>query len=164
MLSLQVKINKETMDDVTERMFATSTIDDPVETRQLYLDMEAILPIPIYFSEKGLAALEAQGIQLDDYQKSQLVCIESLNYSGDMGGILCEIIVEIEDDDNNIKLRQLILSITHLKVDPNDPLAERIKKYQKKRALALAIANSGANSGTKRASTKPKRNKRGFGS
>ncbi len=148
------------MDELTERMFATSTIDDPVETRQLYLDMEASLPIPIYFSERSLTALEAQGINLDDYQKSQLVCIESLNYSGDMGGILCEIIVEIEDDDNNIELRQLMLSITHLKVDPAHPLAERIKEYQRKRALTLAIANAG----TKRSATKPKRNKRGFGS
>lgn len=137
------------MDDLTERMFATSTIDDPVETRQLYLEMEASLPIAVRFNEQGLKGLKAQGVNIDGNGEGYR--IEKLMYSGDMGGILCNV---------ETKANQTVISITHLKVDPAHPLAERIKEYQKKRALALAIANSG----TKRSAAKPKRNKRGFGS
>ncbi len=141
------------MDDLTERMFATSTIDDPVETRQLYLEMESSLPIAVRFNEQGLKGLKAQGVNIEG--NGDGYWIEKLMYSGDMGGILCTV--------SNKKLfqsNQTVISITHLKVDPAHPLAERIKEYQKKRALTLAITNSG----TKRASAKPKRNKRGFGS
>jgi hypothetical protein len=53
-----------------------------------------------------------------------------------------------------------MISITHLKVDLDHSLADRINFYQKKRTLTLAIANSG----TMRATAKPKRKKRGFGS
>lgn len=49
---------------MTERMLATSTIDEPVETRQLFLDMEASLPIAIRFNEQGLKGLKAQGVDI----------------------------------------------------------------------------------------------------
>lgn len=141
------------MDDVTERMFATSTIDDPIETRQLYLEMESSLPIAVRFNEQGLKGLKAQGVNIEG--NGDGYWIEKLMYSGDMGGILCTIKTKKLFQSN-----QTVISITHLKVDPAHPLAERIKEYQKKRALTLAIANAD----TKRAATKPKRNKRGFGS
>jgi hypothetical protein len=141
------------MDNMTERMLAASTIDDPVETRQLFLDMEASLPIAARFNEQGLKGLKAQGVSID--AKDNGYQIEDLLYSGDMGGILCTV-----ETTGGGKKTQTVISITHLKVDPTHPLAGRIKEYQKKRALSLAIANSG----TKRAAAKPKRNKRGFGS
>jgi hypothetical protein len=140
------------MDAMTERMLAASTIDKPVETRQLFLDMEASLPIPIRFNEQGLKGLKAHGVDIDT--KDDGYQIEELLYSGDMGGILCSAATTARG-----KKTQAVISITHLKVDPAHPLAGRIKEYQKKRTLALAIANSG----TRRAATKPKRNKRGFG-
>ena len=86
--------------------------------------------------------------------------VEYVTYAGDMGGILCSMMVEEENqegDDNEIG--GVTTSITHLKIDPTHPLAEKIKNYQKKRALALVIANSG----TRRSAAKPKRTKRGFG-
>lgn len=135
---------------MTERMLATSTIDELVETRQLFLDMEASLPIAVRFNEQGLKGLKAQGGEVS--YKDDVYLIDSLLYSGDMGGILCTVATK--------KGKSLtVISITHLKVDPKHPLAGRIKEYQKKRTLSLAIANSG----TKRAAAKPKRNKRGFG-
>ncbi len=137
---------------MTERMLATSTIDDPVETRQLFLEMEATLPIAVRFNEQGLKGLKAQGVSID--AKDDVYQIEDLLYSGDMGGILWT----VETKDRGEKT-QTVISITHLKVDPMHPLTAKIKEYQKKRALSLAIANSG----TKRAAAKPKRNKRGFG-
>ena len=140
------------MNDITEKMLAFSTIDDPVETRQLFLEMEASLPISVRFTEHGIKGLQQQ---LPDMKitKDMVFAIDNLLYSGDAGGILCT----ISSADGG---QQTIISITHLKIDSSHPLAARIQQYQKKRSLALAIANSG----TRRAGTKSKRKKRGFGS
>ena len=140
------------MDDMTEKMLASSTIDDPVETRKLFLEMEASLPISIRFVERSVKGLQQQLPDLE-ITKDQVFSIEKLLYSGDAGGILCT--VSSADNKN-----QTIISITHLKIDPSHPLADRIQQYQRKRTLTLAIANSG----TKRSAAKPKRTKRGFGS
>jgi len=137
---------------MTEKMLASSTIDDPVETRQLYIDMEASLPINVCFAGSSIKALQQQLSHLE-ITKDKIFTIEKLLYLGDQGGILCNI-SSPEDD------QQAMISITHLKVDLDHPLADRINFYQKKRTLALAIANSG----TRRAAAKPKRKKRGFGS
>ncbi|MCY7334075.1 MAG: hypothetical protein LH649_15790 [Pseudanabaena sp. CAN_BIN31] len=139
------------MDDLTEKMLASSTIDDPVETRQLYIDMEASLPIDVCFAGTSIKPLQQQLSHLE-ITKNKIFTIEKLLYLGDQGGILCNI-SSPEDD------QQAMISITHLKVDLDHPLADRINFYQKKRTLALAIANSG----TRRAAAKPKRKKRGFG-
>jgi len=139
------------MDDMIEKILASSTIDDPVETRKLFLEMEASLPIAVRFAERSVKDLQQQLSSLE-ITKDKVFTIEELLYSGDSGGILCT----VSSADNK---EVTIISITHLKVDPSHPLADRIQQYQKKRTLALAIANSG----TKRAATKPKRNKRGFG-
>jgi len=141
---------------MTEKMLASSTIDDPAETRQLFLAMESSLPISVRFVERSVKDLQQQLPDLE-ITKDKVFTIEKILYSGDMGGILCT----ISSAENK---EVTIISITHLKVDPSHPLADRIQQYQRKRSLTLAIANSGTNSGTKRASTKPKRNKRGFGS
>jgi len=141
------------MDDLTETMFATSTIDDPDATRQLYLEMESSLPIAVRFNENGLKGLKAQGVNIDE--NSDGYWIEKLMYSGDMGGILC-----IVKTKKLFQSNQTVISITHLKVDPAHPLAQTIKEYQKKRALALAITNSG----TRRSVAKPKKKRRGFSS
>ncbi len=140
------------MDDMTEKMLASSTIDDPVETRKLFLEMEASLPISIRFVERSVKGLQQQLPDLE-ITKDQVFSIEKLLYSGDAGGILCT----VSSADNK---KQTIISITHLKIDPSHPLADRIQQYQRKRTLTLAIANSG----TKRSAAKPKRTKRGFGS
>jgi hypothetical protein len=139
------------MDDMTEKMLASSTIDDPVETRKLFLEMEASLPIAIRFAELSVKGLQQQLPDLE-ITKDKVFIIEKIHYSGDMGGILCN----VSSADNE---QQTIISITHLKVDPSHPLADRIQQYQRKRSLTLAIANSG----TKRSAAKPKRTKRGFG-
>ncbi|OYQ62004.1 hypothetical protein B9G53_24475 [Pseudanabaena sp. SR411] len=140
------------MDDMTEKMLASSTIDDPVETRQLFLEMEASLPISVRFTDHGIKGLQQQLPDLE-LTKDKVFAIEKLLYSGDMGGILCT----ISSADNE---KQTIISITHLKFDPSHPLTDSIQQYQRKRSLALAITNSG----TRRSAAKPKRKRRGFGS
>jgi hypothetical protein len=144
------------MNDMTKKMLALSTIDDPVETSQLFLDMEASLPISARYTEQGVKGLQQESVNSDttlEITKDRVFTIEKILYSGDMGGILCAIF-HVEGKQQNI------ISITHLKIDSDHPLATRIQQYQKRRKLALAIANSGTNF----SNTKLKRKKRGFGS
>jgi hypothetical protein len=147
------------MDDLTERMFAIATIDDPVLARQLYVDMESSLPINVQITERGFQGLKEQGVNVSDPDK--VYEIEGLFYSSDMGGILCTLIAksgEASKDDQNVGA--FVMSLTHLRLDSSHPLASRIKEYQKKRNTRLAIANSGR----RLKPIKSKRNKKGFGS
>jgi len=118
--------------------------------------MEANLPIPVRFSERGLHSLKAEGTYLADEQG--IYQVEYVTYAGDMGGILCSMMVEEKNQEGDNEIGGVTTSITHLKVDPTHPLAEKIKKYQKKRASRIAIANSGRSPKP----AKPKK-KKGFG-
>lgn len=121
--------------------------------------MEASLPINVRITERGLQGLREQDVKVSDPE--QVYEIQSLFYSSDMGGILCNILANAGDaskDDKNVGA--FVLSLTHLRIDSSHPLAKRIKEYQKKRNLRLAIANSGI----PLKPVKSKRNKKGFGS
>jgi len=135
------------------------TIHDPVLARQLYLDIESSLPITVRITERGFQGLKEQSVSVSD--PDQVYEIQGLFYSSDMGGILCNLLAKSGDaakDDKNVAA--FIMSITHLRIDSTHPLSARIKEYQKKRNLRLAIANSGRS--FKPANSKKK--KRGFGS
>lgn len=139
------------MDKQTERMFAISTIDDLVLARQLYVDMESSLPINVRITERGLQGLKEQGVNISN--PDQVYGIQGLFYSSDMGGILCNLLTESGEE-------AFVMSITHLRFDSSHPLTTKIKEYQKKRNMRLAIANSGR-------SLKPiksNKKKKGFGS
>jgi hypothetical protein len=148
----------------TENLLTASTIDDPTETRSLLRDLEVNLPIAVRFNIHGLRSLYEQGSRMRN--KDGIFHVDEIVYTGDMGGIMFAIRHELEsedgeeyeDEDKEFGIE--VISITHLKVDSTHPLAARIKQYQKKRVLTIAIANSG----TKRSAAKPKRNKKGFGS
>lgn len=138
----------------TEELLRLATLDDPVETRELLEDMAANLPIAVRLNEHGLNSLREQGKYIKN--REQALLIEDVIYTGDLGGILCVIKCEIDDEHSK---ELLMTSITHLKIDPSHPLLERIKHYQKKRMLSIAIADSGKS----RNRIKPKKKKRGFG-
>jgi hypothetical protein len=143
--------------EMTERMLLSSTIDDPSETRLLLQEMEASLPIPIRLTPQGAAGLQARGTDIIAI-KQELV-IEKILYSGDMGGILCSVRLEEQTDDGK-KTHIGVISLTHLHIDPNHPLAPKIKAYQKKRIMSLAVLDGSHH----RRSGNRKKNKKGFGS
>ncbi|NUN64615.1 hypothetical protein HCU40_07580 [Pseudanabaena biceps] len=148
----------------TESLLTSSTIDDPTETRSLLRDLEVNLPIAVRFNVHGLRSLYEQNSRMKN--KDGIFHVDEIVYTGDMGGIMFAIRHELEsedeeeyeDEDKEFGIE--VISITHLKVDSTHPLAARIKQYQKKRVLAIAIANSG----TRRSAAKQKRKRRGFGS
>ena len=58
----------------------SSIVDDPVETRQLFLEMEASLPIAVRFTEHGIKGLQQQLPDLE-LTKDKVFAIEKLLYS-----------------------------------------------------------------------------------
>jgi hypothetical protein len=141
--------------DQTEQLLRTSTIDDPVETRELLQNIEANLPISVRLNAHGINSLREQGRYIEN--SDDVLQVDSVLYMGDMGGILCAIECQLDADSGK---ELLMTSITHLKIDPSHPLAEQIKRYQKNRMASMAIADIGK----RRSKFKPQKKKRGFGS
>ncbi|MDX2256254.1 MAG: hypothetical protein NW214_12115 [Pseudanabaenaceae cyanobacterium bins.39] len=155
----------ENIDELTERMFATATIDDPVFARQLFLDMKSSLPINVRINEIGFQALKEQSVYLAE--PDTVYTMDKVFYAGDMAGIFCSINAKDAEasrsdqgDQDDQKSKALVMSLTHLRVETSHPLAAKIREYQKIRSMRLAIANSGRTLKP----IKSKRNKKGFGS
>ena len=155
----------ENMSEITERMFATATIDDPVFARQLYLDIESSLPINVRINEIGFQALKEQSVYLAE--PDTVYEMDTMFYAGDMAGILCsmsakdaEVSSSDQGDQDNQESKALVMSLTQLRVETSHPLAAKIREYQKMRSMRLAIANSGRTLKP----IKSKKNKKGFGS
>ncbi len=56
---------------------------------------------------------------------------------GDVGGILCALSVESQDGEEKPNL--VVISITHLQIDSKHSLAAKVREYQKKRTIRLAL-------------------------
>ncbi len=151
----------ENIDEITERMFATATIDDPVFARQLFLDMKSSLPINVRINEIGFQALKEQSVYLAE--PDTVYEMDTMFYAGDMAGILCSISAKDAEvsssDQDDQKSKALVMSLTHLRIETSHPLAAKIREYQKIRSMRLAIANSGRTLKP----IKSKKSKKGFG-
>jgi hypothetical protein len=80
-------INK--IKDQVEQLLKTATIDDPVETRKLLQNIEVNLPISVRLNTHGINSLREQGKYIDNCD--DVLQVDSVMYTGDMGGILCAI-------------------------------------------------------------------------
>lgn len=151
----------EDMNEITERMFDMATIDDPVFARQLYLEIQASLPISIRINEIGFQALKEKSVYTPE--PDAVYEVDTVLYAGDMAGILCSLSAKDGEvsscDQGDQESKALVMSLTHLRIDSRHPLAAKIREYQKHRNMRLAIANSGRTLKP----IKSKRNKRGFG-
>lgn len=106
-------------------------IDNYEEAIALMDKMKACLPIPIRGTPEMMEMLQKQG---QNFQKNYIFEIETVLYAGDEGGILCAL---KEDKEQG----SAIVSLTHLRIADDHPLAREIKDYQNKRCMRLAIAN-----------------------
>lgn len=104
-------------------------IDDYAQTMELMRKMEAHLPIPARPTGAYIRALREQGVQVARDQELQ---IQDVLYLGDEGGIACNV------TPSRDAKQALIVSITHLRVDPRHPLAQDIRAYQRERTRRLA--------------------------
>jgi hypothetical protein len=107
-------------------------IDDFVEAQALTDKLQDTLPFKVFPTKFFLGFLLdssacAKGDRGEAVQANAEFVVESLFYSGDAGGIICA----LEDSPSfSNSQEKMIISISHLKIDPNHPLATEIIDYQ----------------------------------
>ncbi|NER33708.1 MAG: hypothetical protein F6J93_06565 [Oscillatoria sp. SIO1A7] len=130
-------------------------IDNYEQAVELMAKMEQCLPIPVTAGKPLLQTMRDRG---NVTKAKQELLIDSMFYGGDEGGIICSL-NSSEDDKENY-----VVSLTHLHIDPQHPLAEEIIAYQALRIKRLKAQNQvGFKSLLAEARTKPRAKKKGFG-
>ncbi|HAG83115.1 MAG TPA: hypothetical protein DCL61_18615 [Cyanobacteria bacterium UBA12227] len=105
-------------------------IDNYAEAIALTEKLEATLPFKVRAGKPLLKTMRERG---EIVTPDQEFTVDLVKYSGDIGGINCGLV-----SDRNNKERYVV-SITHLKIDPNHPLAAEVKAYQQRRIRMLKL-------------------------
>lgn len=133
-------------------------IDDYTQAMELTEKLKASLPLQVYPTKQMVKGLKAQGKPLDPNRK---YTVDSVFYSGDMGGITCALKPDPEAQE------VFAVSITQLKIDPEHPLAEELQAYQSRRIRGLAIQDRGGFAAefleARSSTVRKKQSKKGFG-
>ncbi len=96
-------------------------------TKELLKEMKQYLPIPAYASPELCKLLQKQGKNVDTRTELKITKVFD---SGEMGGIVCSIIEENRE--------VFVVSLTHLKIEPDHPLSGRIREYQRDRIKRIS--------------------------
>ena len=104
-------------------------IDNYEEAMALVRKMEAALPIPARPTKALVHGLRERAEKIKLKRNIQ---IEKVLYMGDEGGILCELKLPEEAKTG------VVVSLTHIRVKFNHPLAREIRAYQLQRTKNLA--------------------------
>jgi hypothetical protein len=104
-------------------------IDDYAQAMELIRKMEAHLPIPARPTGAFIRAMREQGIKIARDQELQ---IKHVLYLGDEAGISCDVTLSRDAKE------AIIVSLTHLRVRRQHPLAQEIRAYQRERTRRLA--------------------------
>lgn len=110
-------------------------IDDYNAAKALTEKLKQTLPIKARAGKPFLKTLKEQGENADPNREFE---IDFVGYSGDEGGIMCALVTE---PNNSEKKERYAISITHLKIDPNHPLASEVQEYQRQRTRKLMLQN-----------------------
>ena len=103
-------------------------IDDEKDVRELMEALNKHLPMRAYATPPLVKAVGQQGAEI---KVNDAVEIDSVLYLGDEGGIACAIGLW---GGKTV----VVTSLTHLRIDRDHPLAERIQAYQLRRSRHLA--------------------------
>ena len=109
-------------------------IDDYHKAMNLLHKMESDLPIPARPTSALVRSMRNQRIIL---AHNRQLSIKSVLYTGDEGGIMCDITPPGKEQT------PILCSLTHIQVDSNHPLAGEIRAYQEERTRKLARVGSG---------------------
>ncbi len=107
-------------------------IDNYSQVEELMEKMDQCLPIPVKPGKQLLKLIKNnQGITINSDIQLE---IQKIIYLGDDGGIMCSLskIADLE--------KTYTVSLTHLKIDSNHPLAAEIQSYQHIRNKKLMAA------------------------
>jgi hypothetical protein len=103
-------------------------IDDYAKAMELVRKVEAHLPIPARPTGAFMRAMRNRGVKVARDQELQ---IKRVFYLGDEGGIACDVTPSKDAKE------AVIVSITHLWVRRQHPLAQEIRTYQRERTRRL---------------------------
>jgi hypothetical protein len=132
-------------------------IDDYDQAMALTEKLKAHLPLQVRPTRQIAKQMQAQGKTLDPNRE---YTVDSVLYAGDMGGITCALKADSGDKE------AFVFSITHLRIDPEHPLATELQAYQSRRTRALAIQDRGGFAAEvlgPRSPSAKKQDKKGFG-
>lgn len=130
------------------------TIDNYDVAVSLTEKLQTSLPIKVRAGKEFLKTLKQRG---DVANPDQEFVIEHVEYSGDMGGIMCVLASDPEEKEH------YVVSITHLNIDPNHPLAAEVQRYQRQRTRKLILQHQGGFSAELLAPASAKKRKRTYG-
>ncbi len=99
------------------------TIDDYANAQALIRKMEAQLPIPVRATKEFVRIMKPHGLKV---KRNQALSIKGLFYMGNEGGITCD----VTPPDAHTAV---VCSLTQVGIDPDHPLADEIRAYQKAR-------------------------------
>ncbi|OUL26089.1 hypothetical protein BV372_27280 [Nostoc sp. T09] len=109
-------------------------IDDYSAAKALTEKLKESLPIKARAGKEFLKTLKQKGEDADPDREFE---IDFVGYSGDEGGIMCG----LKEPNNPESKERYVSSITHLKIDPNHPLASEVQAYQRQRIRKLMLQN-----------------------
>lgn len=109
-------------------------IDDYASAVELTKRMEIQVPIPAKPSTALLRLLREKGLKI---RPEQVLFIKRVFYSGDEGGIMCDI------TPTKGAKEHYVVSLTHLKIDMGHPLYRDIRAYQQHRVKRLREQDHG---------------------
>ncbi|NEO85337.1 MAG: hypothetical protein F6J87_13970 [Spirulina sp. SIO3F2] len=135
-------------------MFA---IDDYEAALELKAKLEAATPFNVRLTKDCCELLKKQGQTLSP---DQWYAVDTVAYLGDEGGILVGIQSDPEDEAVNV------VSLTHVRIDPEHELAQAVTEYQLQRVRRLKLQNQkgfGSELLSQVKKTKKKKRKKGFG-
>lgn len=105
-------------------------IDNPTTVTTLLRQMEAHLPIPAQATKALVQTLRKSGVKISSTRGVQ---IEKVFYVGDEGGIACGIKFPGQADN------AVVVSLTHLRLQSDHPLAIAVRAYQIARTRKLGL-------------------------
>jgi hypothetical protein len=129
-------------------------IDDYDSATSLSNQLDASVPFNVRPGKPLLKMMKSKGTPMSterDY------AVEKVIYTGDEGGILCMLQGAATD-------KEIVgASITHLIIDPDHPLAESVKAYQRQRSHRLRLQDQRGFAALASSSEFVKKKKRGSG-
>ncbi len=133
-------------------------IDDFERAEALTEKLKASLPFQVRLGKQYLNMMHDRG---EAVSAEGVYTVEAVDYSGDMGGIVCCFVTL---GKLNLEERH-VASITHLKIDPEHPLAEEVEAYQSQRIWGLKLQDQGgfASELLARKATVKRKRRPGFG-
>ena len=130
------------------------TIDDYSSALSLSNQLDASVPFKVRPGKPLLKLMKDKGTPMSA-ERDYLV--EKVMYSGDEGGIMC--MLQSEPTDEEV----VGSSLTHLIIDPEHPLAESVKVYQRQRNYRLRLQNQRGFAALAQQARSQKKRKRGGG-